>query len=45
MERSYNHEILAEIKERWSPRAFGEKSVPREELMALLEAARYASLK
>ncbi len=42
MERSYNYEIMAEIKARWSPRAFSEKSVPRDELMALLEAARYA---
>ncbi len=42
MERSYSYEIMAEIKARWSPRAFSKKSVPREELLALLEAARYA---
>ena len=42
MERVFNHEILTEIKERWSPRAFSNKAVAEEDLMALLEAARYA---
>lgn len=42
MERKFNYEIMTEIKKRWSPRAFSEKSVPEEDLMALLEAARYA---
>lgn len=42
MERIFNYEIMTEIKERWSPRAFSGKAVPEEELMALLEAARYA---
>lgn len=42
MERMFNHDILPEIKSRWSPRAFSAKKVPAEELMALLEAARYA---
>ncbi len=42
MERKFNYEIMTEIKERWSPRAFSEKAVAEEDLMALLEAARYA---
>jgi nitroreductase len=42
MKRIFNHEIMPEIKNRWSPRAFSKKPVAREELMALLEAARYA---
>lgn len=40
--RKYNHDILSLIKERWSPRAFSKKAVPREDLMAILEAARFA---
>jgi nitroreductase len=40
--RAFNHEIMPEIKKRWSPRAFSTTAVAREELMALLEAARYA---
>jgi len=42
MERIFNHEIMREIKERWSPRAFSDKAVSEADLMALLEAARYA---
>ena len=42
MKRKFDHDILPEIKERWSPRAFSEKGVPEDILMALLEAARYA---
>ncbi len=42
MERKFNHELMTEIKERWSPRAFSDNPVPEEDLMALLEAARYA---
>lgn len=42
MDRVFNHEIMPEIKSRWSPRAFSAKKVPEEVLMALLEAARYA---
>lgn len=41
--RTFNHEILDEIKNHWSPRAFDNtRQVADEELMALLEAARYA---
>lgn len=28
MKREFNYEIMAEIKERWSPRAFSEKKLP-----------------
>jgi nitroreductase len=42
MERKFNYDIMPEIKERWSPRAFSNKVIPEEVLMALLEAARYA---
>ncbi len=43
MDREFNYEIMTEIKERWSPRAFSEKAVDEDDLMALLEAARYAT--
>jgi len=33
---------MKEIRERWSPRAFSDQAVSAEDLMALLEAARYA---
>jgi len=42
VERKFTYEVMTEIKERWSPRAFSEKAVAEEDLMALLEAARYA---
>lgn len=42
MTREFNYDIIPQIKERWSPRAFSDKKVPEEELMAILEAARYA---
>ena len=41
-ERHFNHQVMTEIRERWSPRAFSDKSVPQSELLALLEAARFA---
>lgn len=41
--RNYNYDILKVIQERWSPRAFDpHKKVLREDLYALIEAARYA---
>lgn len=40
--RDFNFDIMAEIKERWSPRAFSEKEVSKEDLLSLIEAARYA---
>jgi nitroreductase len=42
MDRVINHEIMPEIKKRWSPRAFSNRSVAADKLRALLEAARYA---
>lgn len=42
MERRFDYDIMTEIKQRWSPRAFSDKEVPEEVLLALLEAARYA---
>lgn len=41
--RDFEHQILEEIQVRWSPRAFDpDRKVAEEDLMALLEAARYA---
>ena len=41
--RIYHYHILKEIQERWSPRAFDpHKKVLRDDLYALIEAARYA---
>jgi nitroreductase len=40
--RVFNHEIMPEIKNRWSPRAFSSQPVAAEKLKTLLEAARYA---
>lgn len=40
--RQYNHEIMKEIKERWSPRAFSEETVLKEDLEGIMEAARFA---
>ena len=42
MARDFQYDIMPEIKARWSPRAFSSDPVTREELMALIEAARYA---
>lgn len=40
--RDFSTEILKEIKERWSPRAFSKEKISDEDIIALLEAARYA---
>jgi nitroreductase len=42
MSRVFNYNILSEIKERWSARAIEETEVSDEDIMTLLEAARYA---
>lgn len=42
MERIFNYEIMPEIKSRWSPRAFDNEKISKEDVMALIEAARYA---
>ncbi len=38
-----DHPIHDLIRERWSPRSFADKPVPRETLLSLLEAARWAA--
>ena len=41
--REFDYQVLEEIQGRWSPRAFDpDRKVAEEDLMALLEAARYA---
>lgn len=40
--RDFNTQILNEISERWSPRAFNSERIEDEDLMGILEAARYA---
>lgn len=40
--RRYDYDILPEIQKRWSPRAFSPEKVPLEDILAVLEAARYA---
>lgn len=42
MPRNFHYDILPQIKTRWSPRAFSAEKIPREDLLALIEAARYA---
>ncbi|MBK5251660.1 MAG: nitroreductase family protein [Peptostreptococcaceae bacterium] len=40
--RDFNYDIHEIIKSRWSPKAFSEEAVEYEDVMAILEAARYA---
>lgn len=40
--RQFNHDILDLIKNRWSSRAFSSEPVEYEDVLAVLEAARYA---
>lgn len=41
--RHFNYNIMPEMKDRWSPRAFDStKDVSKDEIYAILEAARYA---
>jgi nitroreductase len=42
MERVFQYDVLPQIKTRWSPRALSSDSIPREDLLPLIEAARYA---
>ena len=42
MYRNFNFEIMPEIKERWSPRAFSSKPITQDEILGLIEAASYA---
>ncbi|HAE62250.1 MAG TPA: nitroreductase [Eubacteriaceae bacterium] len=40
--RNFNYDIMPEIKERWSSRAFSDKKIKTDDLMAVLEAASFA---
>lgn len=40
--RTFKYDLLKEIKERWSARAFNSKKVCKEDIYALIEAASYA---
>lgn len=40
--RDYNYDILKEIKDRWSPRAFSEEELSDEDIEAVFDAARFA---
>lgn len=41
--RTFDYEVLEEVKTRWSPRAFDpDRPVPEEDLLGVMEAARYA---
>ena len=42
MERQFKYDIMPEIKERWSMRAFSEEKIDRDEIMAVIEAATFA---
>lgn len=42
MERTFKSDIMHEIKQRWSARAIDSAKIPKEDILALLEAARYA---
>lgn len=42
MARKFRYNIMTEIRERWSSRAFRDLEVKEEDLMAILEAASYA---
>lgn len=40
--RNFNYEIMDEIKERWSLKEFSKESLNRDDLLAMVEAARFA---
>lgn len=42
MNRTFNYDIMPEIKQRWSARAYSAEQIAKDEIVALLEAARYA---
>ena len=42
MARKFIYDIMQEIKQRWSPRAFSPKKIPEDDIQALIEAACYA---
>lgn len=40
--RTFEYDIMPEIKERWSPRALSSEPIPMEDIRAIIEAAHYA---
>lgn len=42
MGRQFDYDIMTEIKERWSMRAFSKEKISNDDIMSVLEAARYA---
>jgi nitroreductase len=42
LKRKFVHNIIQEIKQRWSPRAFSLEKIPEEDIQAIIEAACYA---
>ena len=40
--RDFSYPIMEEIKERWSPRAFSKEKISLDQVLMVLEAARYA---
>lgn len=42
MDRIFNYDIMKEIKDRWSPRAFSTEEVKLEDIYAIIEAASFA---
>ncbi|HPJ76032.1 MAG: nitroreductase family protein [Clostridia bacterium] len=42
MERVFKYDIMQEIKDRWSPRAYSEEMISKDDLYAILEAASFA---
>ncbi|KAJ52504.1 nitroreductase [Clostridium tetanomorphum] len=42
MKRNFKYDIMKEIQNRWSPRAFKNETISKDDLLPLIEAARYA---
>jgi len=42
MNRTFNYDVLDIIKKRWSSRALSDEKIKRDDILALVEAARYA---
>ena len=42
MARNFIYNVMQEIKQRWSPRAFSSEKIPENDIQALMEAACYA---
>lgn len=42
MNRKFDYDIMPEIRQRWSARALSPEKIPKDDIFALIEAARYA---